>query len=110
MEMISARMDLSFPLPFGDELVEESFEEGVALGGEAFSGGGVHAVFEEQEFFVEMVNRRAGVLFVGLERSVRLGWNGRIVERAAFVTAVGEGASYSDEHARRPLRARRSEE
>src|SRR5438045_7848075 len=78
--------------PLLEKPPQELFHEGVALGGHGASGGGVHAVLKQQQLLIKMVDRRTGAAFVRSERVMLLGRNRRIVNRAAGMAAVGEGA------------------
>src|SRR5436190_14161476 len=109
MEMISARIEgknsknrrtkgseLVFAVPFGEELFKEAFEVCVTFGGEALARGGAHAILEQEQLLIEMVDCGAGIFFVSLERGVRLRRDGGVIKGAALVTAIGECAGDSD--------------
>ncbi len=70
----------------------EGLHEGMATGGDAFRRRRVHAVFEQQEFLVEVIEGAAVALAVGLERGVHLRRRGGVMQQASFVAAVGKRA------------------
>lgn len=93
---MKASSPLAHSVPLGQELFQVPFQVVVALGGETLAGGGVHAVLEEQEFFVKVIEGRATAAFVSGEGRVELGLHVRIVEGLACVAAVGKGAGDAD--------------
>ena len=58
---------LKLTIPFQVEFAQVLFHKPVTMFGHLLTGGGIHAVFQQEKFFVEMVQggRRAGfVLFL----------------------------------------------
>ena len=73
-------------------MLQKALHKEVALRSEPLACWRVHPIFEEEQLFVEVINRGAGILLIGFERVVRLRRDRGVIEGAAFVTAVGEGA------------------
>jgi thiol peroxidase len=77
-------------------LLQELLHEVVAGLGQAFAGGGVHAVFEEEQFFVEMVDGGPFVLLVLHKAAVKLRRKLGIVHRLTFPASISESAGDAD--------------
>jgi len=57
---------------------------------------GVHHIFEQEEFFVEMVEACPFVVFVRFKAIVLDGWCVRVINHRAFVATVREAARDTD--------------
>lgn len=80
------------PVPLREELPEKRLQKLVPFFGEPPAGCGLHAVLQQQEFLVEMVDCRPRFGFVGGEVGVQLGRMIRVIHQPAEVAAEREGA------------------
>lgn len=95
------RCGFQFAVPFAVEPIQEFDDEFVARVRDPFRWKRVHAVLEEQQFFVEMVD--GGVVF-GVQRAahvfflrhIDLGLEARVVEDAVLGGTVCDGADDAD--------------
>jgi len=93
MRMPSLSMRLGLPaFPFLIKMLQEVFHKTMPPLGNLPASCSVHAIFEQQEFFVEVVDGGAVVVQIGFG-GLMINWlAGRIVNYSALAAAIGKSS------------------
>ena len=89
-------MNLALTFPFFEKFLQELLHNFMPLLSQFLAGFGKHAVFQEEKFFVEVIDGGAFAVLILFKTDVHLWGRVRIVERTVFVAAVGEGDAPED--------------
>src|SRR5215218_8741370 len=87
---------LSLAVPLGEELGQKLLHESMPFGGQLPADRRIHAILQEEELFIEMVQGRPGIFLISTKRIVRRGRNSRIVHGPPFVSAVSKRPADAD--------------
>jgi len=88
-ELLTSVLDI--PVPFREKPGEEYFQKTVPFFRPFFSRRRLHAVFQQQEFFVKVIDGRTGFLLVGCKRRMLFRRLLGIIHRPAEMSAEREG-------------------